>query len=356
MNSQLAHMERDLDAQTLESLWMPVIELIDGAKRVVISTHENSDGDGLGSEVALVAALKQLGKDVHLVNPTVIPKNYQFLPFMNTVAVFDEQNESHIQRLHDADLFILLDTNNIGRTRAIKNHVLELRDAGTLKIVCIDHHLDPQDFADVMVCISASAATGELAYELVREMERYFEKPLLNKTVATGLYTAVMTDTASFKLPKTSPRIHRLTAELLEAGVAPMEIYDSVYNTLTPGALKLIGLAIGNIQILEENAIAYLSVTQAMLQETGVGLSDTERLLEYLMGMSKTMIAMMFIELPDGKTKISFRSRADYAVNEIAKRYGGGGHRNAAGCTAPMPLNETISRVVKEASELFRPA
>ncbi len=343
--------DETLPSETL--LWSSVVEMIDTAERIVISTHENSDGDGLGSQVALIAILRNLGKQVTLINPTAVPKNYQFLPFMKEVWVFDEKNEQHIQRLQDADLFFLLDTNNIGRTRAIRSHVLEVKHAGKVKIICIDHHLEPQEFADVMLCRSSAAATGELMYELVREMERYYARPLLDKTVATGLYTAIMTDTASFKLPKTTARIHRITAELLDVGVSPMEIYDHVYNTLSLGTLQLIAQGIANLHTLEDGAIAYLFVTQAMLRETGVGLSDTERLLEYLLGLPTTKIAVMFIEMPDGTTKISFRSRGNLAVNKIAKSYGGGGHQNAAGCTAPFPLQQTISQVLPQCAQML---
>lgn len=336
-----------------EPLWQVVVELIDSATRIVVSTHENSDGDGLGSEVALVSALRAIGKSVTLINPTLVPRNYQFLPFMKEVWTFDEKNEQHIQCLQDADLFFLLDTNNIGRTRAMKPHVLELQQAGKVKIICIDHHLEPQEFADVMVCRSSAAATGELMYELLREMEHYFQRALLDKTAAIGLYTAIMTDTASFKLPKTTARIHRITAELLEAGVAPMEIYDHIYNTLTVGTLQLISQSIANLHLAEDGAIAYLFVTQATLRETGVGLSDTERLLEYLLGLPATKIAVMFIEMPDGNTKISFRSRGELPVNKIAKSYGGGGHKNAAGCTAPFPLKQAIPRVLAQCTEML---
>ncbi|PIO48157.1 MAG: phosphoesterase [[Chlorobium] sp. 445] len=334
--------------------WQSAVEMIDAAKRIVISTHENSDGDGLGSEVALMAALRSIGKQATLINPTLVPRNYQFLPFMKEVWIFDEKNEQHLQCLQDADLFFLLDTNNIGRTRAIKRHILELKKSGKVKVVCIDHHLEPQEFADVMICRSAAAATGELMYELIREMERYYERSLLDKTVAIGLYTAIMTDTASFRLPKTTSRIHRITAELLDAGASPMEIYDNIYNTLSLGTLQLISQSIANLHTLEDGAIAYLFVPQSLLRETGVGLSDTERLLEYLLGLPETKIAIMFIEMPDGNTKISFRSRGDFAVNLLAKYYGGGGHKNAAGCTAPFPLKETIPKVLQQCIQILR--
>jgi bifunctional oligoribonuclease and PAP phosphatase NrnA len=338
----------------IESVWQPVLELIENARRIILSTHENSDGDGLGSEVALCGALRQLGKEVTILNPTNIPRNYRFLPLLNEAMIFSETNEAHLEKLHDADLFVLLDTNHIGRTRGIKPHVTEMRDVGTLKVICIDHHLHPEDFADTMICLSYASATGELVYELIKSMEARYKKPLIDKTVATGLYTAIMTDTASFKLPKTTPHVHRIIAEILEAGVSPMEMYDKIFNTLNGNILQLIGYGVSHVHLLENEQLAYMPIAQSVLQETKTVLADTERMMEYMTGVPTVHIAIMMIELPDGNTKISFRSRGEIPVNEIAMRYNGGGHRNAAGCTVKLPLRDTITEVLPHATAMLR--
>lgn len=336
----------------LTSVWRPVLELIENATRIVLSTHENSDGDGLGSEVAMFSVLRQLGKDVCIINPTNIPKNYQFLPYLSDALIFDEMSSEHRQLLEQADLFMLLDTNHIGRTRAIKPIVLERQKRGQ-KVVCIDHHLHPEEFADAMVCLSYASATGELAYELIKALEERYGKPLIDKNAATGLYTAIMTDTASFKLPKTTAHVHRIVAELLEREISPMEIYERIYNTLNENVLKLIGYGVGSIKLLEKNTLAYMCITQAMLSETETVLSDTERLLDYMVGIPTTRVSLLLIELPDGRTKVSMRSRGDLAVNEIAMQYGGGGHKNAAGCTMPLPLPLAIEKLTADTTHLL---
>ncbi len=336
----------------LTSVWKPILELIENATRIVLSTHENSDGDGLGSEVALYSVLRQLGKDVCIINPTSIPKNYQFLPYLSNALIFNETSPEHRQQLEQADLFMLLDTNHIGRTRAIKPIVLEQQKHGQ-KIICIDHHLHPEDFADAMVCLSYASATGELVYELIKAMEEHYGKTLIDKHVATGLYTAIMTDTASFKLPKTTPHVHRIVAELLETDISPMEIYEKIYNTLNENVLKLISYGVGNIKLLEQNMLAYMPITQAILNQTQTLLSDTERLLDYMVGIPTTRISLLFIELPDGQTKVSMRSRGDLAVNELAMQYGGGGHKNAAGCTVPLPLQQAVETLTVATTNLL---
>jgi phosphoesterase RecJ-like protein len=349
-------MSKPLDAivnTAIESVWTPVLDLIFSATRIVLSTHENSDGDGLGSEVGMFSALTQLGKTVHIVNPTSIPQNYQFLPFLADAIIFKDETAEHIAVLENADLFILLDTNHIGRTRGIKPLVLARQKEHLQKVVCIDHHLHPEEFADAMICLSYACATGELVYELIKAMEGRSGRALIDKSVATGLYTAIMTDTASFKLPKTTPHVHRIVAELLETQISPTDIYERIYNTLNENVLKLISFGVGNITLLERNSLAYMPITQKTLKETHTILSDTERLLEYMTGIPTTKISVLLIELPDGRTKVSMRSRGDLAVNEIAMRYGGGGHKNAAGCTVSAPLDEAIEKITSEAKLLL---
>ncbi|MDX2130281.1 MAG: bifunctional oligoribonuclease/PAP phosphatase NrnA [Chloroherpetonaceae bacterium] len=333
-------------------LWDPFVSLIESSENFILSTHENSDGDGLGSESALAGVLRQLGKNVTILNPTPIPKNYQFLPLLRDAEIFAESYQGHKRLLSDADAFFLLDTNRLSRTRGIEPLVRHNREHGMLRVVCIDHHLDPEDFSDLAICQSYAAATGELVYELVKALEQHYATPLITREVAVGLYTAIMTDTASFKLPKTSPHLHRITAELLDTGITPMSIHEKIYNTYTVGVMQLIGTSMQSVVQIANGKVSFISVTQSLLKKTGTGIADTEKLTEYLMGMPETELGILFIELPDGKTKISFRSRGDIAVNKLAAQYGGGGHKNAAGCTAPFPLETAIKTISAEASSI----
>ncbi|NTW49092.1 MAG: bifunctional oligoribonuclease/PAP phosphatase NrnA [Chlorobiales bacterium] len=320
-----------------------MVKLITRADSVVLCTHEYSDGDGLGSQVALYEALRQLDRRVTIVNPTDVPANYNFLKPLDDVIVFDSSDDMHIQLIEKADLFILLDANHLSRTRKIGHHVIEARRLSGLKIACIDHHLDQQEFADEMICVSTAAATGQLVFELIKVLEARFQKSLINKAAAMGLYTAIMTDTGSFRFPKTSPRVHRIVAELLEKGIEPMKIYEHVYSTMTPEALKLIGTAVNNVKMLAENKAAYICITRRMFEETGAQNSDTERLTDYLMAIPTVRAAMMFVEQENGTTKLSLRSKGNVRVNELAKKFGGGGHRNAAGCIVPFPPEKAIA-------------
>ena len=319
--------------RTLHSAeWSPVIdELLEG-QHFVITTHENSDGDGLGSEVALALALKALGKVVTIVNPTEVPPHYQFLKKLYPVHVFNNKSEEAIQELSLCDVVILLDANLHDRMGSLWPHVSFSRELGSLKLVCIDHHLEPEDFTDVMVCESYASSTGELVYGFLSALQERLALELFTPEIASALYVAVMTDTGSFRFPKTTPYVYQLAGDLVSKGADPAEMYDRIYNSLTTPALKLLGAALSAISILDNGDISWLFISQDMLKATGSKLFDTDLIIRYLLSVPSVRIAVLIVEMQDGRTKASFRSRGNIYVNHLAKKYGGGGHMNAAGC------------------------
>ncbi|ANT64835.1 MULTISPECIES: DHH family phosphoesterase [Prosthecochloris] len=328
--------------------WNDFIEALLEAHHVVITTHQNSDGDGLGSQVALAAVLTTLGKQVSLVNPTEVPSNYLFFTERFRIDVFDDRSEESIQEIALADLVVLLDANLPERMGALWKHVLAGREMGFLKVICLDHHLEPEDFADLMICETYASSTGELVYDLVRAMEKHLGKQLLDEQVAEGLYTAIMTDTGSFRFPKTSPYVYSIAGELVRAGADPNGIYDRVYNSLNPRSLKLLGSALNEIRFLDEENISWLFISQDMLKRTQSKLFDTDIIIKYLLSVPSVKIAVLMVEMLDGRTKASFRSRGEIPVNEIAGMYGGGGHRNAAGCVLAYSPEKAIQVVLKD--------
>lgn len=328
--------------------WSDFIEALMEAHHVVITTHQNSDGDGLGSQVALATVLASLGKQVSLVNPTEVPSNYLFLTERFPISVLDERSEENIQEIALADLVILLDANLPERMGGLWKHVQAGREMGFLKVVCLDHHLDPEDFADLMICETYASSTGELVYDLVRAFEHRLGRKLMDETVAEGLYTAIMTDTGSFRFPKTSPYVYTIAGELVQAGANPDRIYNKVYNSLNPRSLKLLGSALNEIRFLDEEHISWLFISQEMLKKTQSKLFDTDIIIKYLLSVPTVRVAVLMVEMLDGRTKASFRSRGEIAVNEIAGRYGGGGHRNAAGCVLGYSPEKAIQLVLKD--------
>ena len=338
--------------------WSPVINALLEGQHFVLTTHENSDGDGLGSEVALARVLKALGKEVTIVNPTEVPPNYLFLKKLYPITLFDKKSEEAIQELSLCDVVVLLDANLHERMGSLWPHVSFSRELGALKIVCVDHHLEPDDFTAVMVCENYASSTGELVYGLIYALQERVGRELFTPEVAEALYVAVMTDTGSFRFPKTTPYVYQLAGDLVGKGADPSAIYDRIYNSLTTSALKLLGAALSAITILDEGDISWLFISQDMIKATGSKLFDTDLIIRYLLSVPSVRIAVLIVEMQDGRTKASFRSRGNIYVNQFAKKYGGGGHMNAAGCLfqfssdkAQMVLLEDLRLFLKDIKE-----
>lgn len=325
--------------------WQPVIDELLKARHILISTHENSDGDGIGSEIALAIALKALGKEVSIFNPTEVPANYQFFRDFYEISVFRDRDEESIQDIFTADLLIVLDANLHDRIGRLWPHVEFARELGKLRIVCVDHHLEPEDFADVMVCEPYASSTGELVCDLIGILEASTNRELITPDSASALYAAIMTDTGSFRFPKTTPYVYRLAGSLVEKGANPEMVYDHIYNSLSPEALKLLGLSLSSIRLREGGLISWLFISREMLEETGSKLFDTDIIIRYLLSVPTVRVAVLLVEMHDGRAKVSFRSRGRIPVNQLAKQYGGGGHINAAGCLLQMSA-EKAQRVI----------
>jgi len=316
--------------------WQPVIDEMLGSRHILLTTHENSDGDGLGSQIALALVLKALGKEVAIFNTSEVPLNYQFLRELHEIRLFRDRDEESMQEFFLADLLVVLDANLHERMGRLWSHVEFAREMGQLRVLCIDHHLDPEDFADITVCETYASSAGELVSDLISAFELRTGEALFTSEVASALYVALMTDTGSFRFSKTSPNTYRLAGMLVEKGADPEMLYDRIYNSLTQESLKLLGLSLSNIKIIENGLISWLFITQEMLAQTGSKLFDTDIIIRYLLSVPTVRVAVLLVEMQDGRTKASFRSRGNIPVNRLANRYGGGGHMNAAGCLLKM--------------------
>ena len=305
----------------------------------VLTTHVNPDGDGLGSEIALAHFLKKRGKQVHILNHSATPKNYEFLDEENEILKFEPDRDA--EKILHADVMFIVDTNQANRLRSLEPFVLKSR---AMKIY-IDHHLDKDDFADYSLIDEPATATGEIVYHLLTSLD----PKAIDKKTAQALYTAIMTDTGSFRFPKTDPEIHRIAAHLIECGADPVEIYQHVYESWTAGRFRLLGKTLDGIQLAYGGKLAYLTVTQKMLKETETTEVETDNFVTYAMGIHGVVMALLFIELPNG-IKISFRSKGDIPANELAKEFGGNGHLNAAGARLfNVTLDETAPKVIEKA-------
>jgi phosphoesterase RecJ-like protein len=220
-----------------------------------------------------------------------------------------------------------------------------VRDSKAVTIY-IDHHPDKDDFADLYVIDEPATATGEILYHLLK----YLDAKAINKEIAQALYTAIMTDTGSFRFPKTDPDIHQIAADLIRAGADPPEVFQEVYEMGSANTLQLLGRGLASLKTVHDGRVAYMVITRQMFEETATKEYQTDNFVDYTMRIGGVQIGLLFNELPDG-VKISFRSKGQIPVNELAKEFGGNGHLNAAGARLfGKKIDETIYAVLERSA------
>jgi phosphoesterase RecJ-like protein len=328
----------------MDPLFEECKRIIDEKKSFVVTTHVNPDGDGIGSEIALASYLKKCGKQVSIINHSETPLNYTFLDPENEILHFNPS--LHSETVRHADVIFILDANQLSRLRSMEPYVEESK---AVKI-CIDHHLDKDDFADLYLIDEPATATGEILYHLLK----YLDAKAIDKEVAQALYTAIMTDTGSFRFPKTDPDIHQITADLIRAGADPPEVFQEVYEMGSANTLQLLGRGLASLKTTHDGRVAYMVITRQMFEETAAKENQTDNFVDYTMRIGGVQIGLLFNELPDG-VKISFRSKGEIPVNKLAKDFGGNGHLNAAGARLfGKKIDETVCAVLERSVAYVR--
>jgi phosphoesterase RecJ-like protein len=321
-----------------------VLTLVREHDRFFLTTHLGPDGDALGSQVALGRFLQKLGKSVAMVNSDEPDQNLDWLPGSADVEVLDGSMHQR-EALAQADVIFVLDTNDEERLGKVGPMV---RDA-TATTVLIDHHLQPEPWFDVEFVRDTAAATGELVYEMIEATD----PALIDAEVATALYTAIMTDTGSFRYSSVTPRLHRIVAEILErGGIEPAPIHETIYDRKSMPGLRLLGRMLNRIRLRHDGQLGYSVVTQRMVEDTNASWDDKQGFVNYVLSIEGVKAALLFSEVDDG-SKISFRSEADVRVDEWARHFGGGGHRNAAGAYVRRPTFEKVIEDVIDAASRF---
>lgn len=296
-----------------------LLEELGGASRVVLTTHVHPDGDALGSEAAMFHFLSGEGKRVRIINADPVPENLTLLEENGMYETWDPSE--HRDVLLDADLILCLDFNQSDRVRDMEDTMLA---AGGRRVV-IDHHLNPKPFADGYLTVTTASSTAEIVYDILEKAG--FD---IDRHTAQALYVGILTDTGSFRFERTTPRLHRVTADLLETGIDPMSIHRSVYDDYPIGRTMLLGRILAAIERRCDGRASLLTVTREMLDQTGTTEEDVENIVNYGLAIRGVELTALLTELEHG-WKISFRSRGNVAVNDIAGEFGGGGHRLASG-------------------------
>ncbi|MDQ3933873.1 MAG: bifunctional oligoribonuclease/PAP phosphatase NrnA [Actinomycetota bacterium] len=312
-----------------------VLEELRGARKLLLTTHENPDGDALGSLRATQIIMQALGKDSLMFMAAEnfpLPHEYRHMPF-------DDVVHEPPPDLHER-LVVFLDCGNIDRMP------VDFLRTGGIRIVNIDHHHDNTRFGDVNLVVGHASCTAEIVHDLARELGVTIDKPL-----AEALYIALVTDTGKFMFENTTPAAHRMAADLIAAGVEPQEVHQRLYEGLPFSRIQLLARALNSVQRFDDGALTLTHLTRDDFHHSEAMESDSEGIVDHMRQVEGTLVAALVRELleDESRRKVSLRAtngRVDVSV--IARGFGGGGHRQAAGFTTDIPLTELIERLRTE--------
>jgi len=310
-----------------------IISVLEEKQSFIITGHVSPEGDVIGSGMALALALRGMGKKAEVVNQDPIPQQLLFLPHE---GLFSQQKTI----TQPAEVLIVVDSGSFERTGY----------AGPISIptiINIDHHVTNPSYGDINWVLPTAMATGEMIYDLLKAMDIQ-----MTPSIATCLYTALITETGSFRYVNTTSRALQIAGEMIEKGANPFHIATALFEANPPGRLKLLGEVLTAMKISADKRIAWIQVTQGQLRKTGTTLEDTEDFVTYPRSIEGVEVAVFFREVGPEQYKISFRSQGKVDVALLAKRWGGGGHMYAAGCTRFGPwetVRDAILASVQEA-------
>ena len=298
-------------------------QVIERSRRVLVASHVDPDGDALGTQLAFAEYLKFMNKEVVLVREAEIPSKYHFLPDVETIIHIDS-----LPANINIDTAVIIDCPNVERIGQASSLI---RDS--VNVISIDHHRDSGDFGMINWNVPESSSAGEMIYEYFLAVG--FE---INKSVATQLYTAILTDTGRFRYQSTLPRTMQIAGELIKAGAEPKIVYDNVYYNLSITTMKLTARVLNTIEFHQKGTICLLTLTRSMLNDTGADMTESDGLVDFTLHTKGVVVGALLKEQDSSHTRVSLRSRDGINVANIAARFGGGGHFNASGCTIPTDL------------------
>lgn len=314
----------------------------------MVTSHHNPDGDAIGSILALAGLLKKLGKNAIPMVPNNYPGFLKWMPGHDAIAVYKTDPQNCQAEIAQAQLIFCLDYNSLSRTGEMQE---ALKSASGKKIL-VDHHLEPSlDEFDLNFSWVEISSTAELVYQLI---EGCGWGNLIDPGIATALFVGIMTDTGSFSYSCNYPETFEITASLIRTGIDVQDIHRKVYDTYSENRLRLLGYCLKEkLTIIPELNTAYIALTRDELNRFHYQVGDTEGVVNYALSIENINLAVMLTERKD-RIRLSFRSKGDFSVNQLAKdHFNGGGHRNAAGGDSFATIEETIDRL-KQVLEQYK--
>ena len=311
-----------------------ILKIIRENRTFFISSHTRPDGDSIGAQLALGSLLQRLGKDVYIANRDPVPAVYQFLPRSSDVHIVEKVERNF-------DVAFILDCSDLQRM----GNIIDLKNRVKI-VINIDHHLDCELFGDYNYVQPRASSVAEELYDLFKQS--HWE---ITKEEVLALYVGILTDTGRFQEANTTSRCHEIVAELIKMGISPQVVSQKVYESRSGPGLRLLSLTLSTLEVTAGGKIAQLLITQDMYKKTGAREDETEGFVNFARDVEGVEAGILFRETDVGdQFRVSFRSKGKIDVSKIARLFGGGGHRNAAGCTIQGNIEEIKRRILNAVS------
>ena len=301
-------------------------KLLEQSKKLSIITHYNPDGDAIGSSLAIYHYFKRLGLNSNVITPNIHPSFLNWIPGIEQINIYENDPLKSSKLISESDLIFTMDFNSLERCGELSKKIKDRN-----KIVMIDHHQVPENYAVINFSYPKISSTCEIVYNII---ENSGKLNLINKEIATCIYLGMMTDTGSFQYNGVNSKTFKIASDLLKKDIKQSDIYNKIYNENNISKLKLLGKALSNLKIIKESKTTYMYLKRDNLADSNYEKGDTEGIVNYGLSLKKIEFSAIFIEDLEKKNliKISFRSKNNFPCNKFAKEnFDGGGHINAAG-------------------------
>ncbi|NNC86782.1 MAG: bifunctional oligoribonuclease/PAP phosphatase NrnA [Bacteroidia bacterium] len=328
-------MEKKIEQNKIEELKA----MLSGSKKILITSHARPDGDAVGSSLAWYSYLKNEGHNVSAVVPDAFPDFFNWMESSADILKADAEGTKVQQLMVEADIIFCLDYNDPVRFGSLGNKILSVN----AKKVLIDHHLNPVEFSDIEFSYPQYAATAEIIFDILTGLNAK-----VSKGMAEAMYTGIMTDTGSFRFPSTTAHTHNIISSLISAGAIHNEIYDLVYDNYSLDRMKFVGHCLLNkLEVFAEHHFAVIKVDKDELAQFNHQPGDSEGIVNEALAIKGVSVAALFTER-ENMIRISFRSKGNFSVKEIAQEhFGGGGHQNAAGGKSTDTLEKAVQKFIE---------
>ena len=330
-----------------DNILKSVTKLFSEKRNIILIPHSSPDADALGSCLALYHFFKSKN-EVNIISPNEYTEILNFLPGSENVLNYERDKEKCENMINKGDVIFTLDFNSLGRARNLSS----LISKSSATTIMIDHHENPDNYADITISNSKMSSTCEMVYDFICSID----KSIIDNKIATCIYTGIVADTGSFRFPSTTSKTLKVGSELINHGVNVTEIFEKLHNNFQFNRLKLLGSTINNFKRIEGLPVVYTSITDNDQKVNNFKKGDSEGFVNFGLSVADILCSVLFIEKKDeGLIKISFRSKGDFKVNIFASKYfNGGGHEHASGGISRLSLKETEKKFIKDIKKYIK--